>query len=251
MRLGNEKIDVVVVKEGEGRLSENEHVIFVDNTSSARIAKKKLYRRIVAKFEKEGCHKLGICSGNKVFIFAFKYPKEYFHPDYYCDVAGRISKYVLKNSNHKEQAPLPSDVLKDKGIAVIQKCKNKIGSVDVDKFKRGADTGLTKLADRLNGLSDYYNYNGEANEIVNIQEEELELDLKPAYPESKQHDDVDAKVSEKPHEPEEKNLETLTYKNDKSSEDEKFKKFKNSDVVTETLYTAEFENFKKGIFTRI
>lgn len=51
MRLGNEKIDVVVVKEGEGRLSKNEHVIFVDNTSSARIAKKKLYRRIVAKCE--------------------------------------------------------------------------------------------------------------------------------------------------------------------------------------------------------
>lgn len=48
-----------------------------------------------------------------------------------------------------------------------------------------------------------------------------------------------------------KNSETLTYKNDKSSEDEKFKKFENSDVVVETLYTAEFENFKKGIFTRI
>lgn len=251
MRLGNEKIDVVVVKEGEGRLSENEHVIFVDNTSSARIAKKKLYRRIVAKFEKEDCHKLGICSGNKVFIFTFKYPKEYFHPDYYCDVAGRISKYVLKNSDHKEQAPLPSSILKGKGIAVVQKCKDKMGRVDVDKFKHDADTGLTKLANRLNGLSDYYNYNGEANEIVNIQEEEFKLDLKPAYQESKQPDDVDVKVSEKPHEPEEKNSETLTYKNDKSSEDEKFKKFENSDVAVETLYTAEFENFKKGIFTRI
>ena len=251
MRLGNEKIDVVVVKEGEGRLSENEHVIFVDNTSSARIAKKKLYRRIVAKFEKDDCHKLGVCSGNKVFIFAFKYPKEDFHPDYYCDVAGRISKYVLKNSNHKEQASLPSSVLKGKGIAAVQKCKDKMGSIDVDKFKRGADTGLTKLADRLNGLNDYYNYNGEANEIVNIQEEELELESTPAHQESKQPNNVDAKVSEKPNEPEEKNSETLTYKNDKSSEDEKFKKFENSDVVVETLYTAEFENFKKGIFTRI
>ena len=100
-----------------------------------------------------------------------------------------------------------------------------MGSVDVDKFKRGADTGLTKLADRLNGLNDYYNYNGEANEIVNIQEEELELESTPSHQESKQSNNADAKVSEKPNEPEEKNSETLTYKNDKSSEDEKFKKF--------------------------
>ena len=79
----------------------------------------------------------------------------------------------------------------------------------------------------------------------------MELESTPAHQESKQSNNADAKVSEKPNEPEEKNSETLTYKNDKSSEDEKFKKFENSDVVVETLYTAEFENFKKGIFTRI
>lgn len=251
MRLGNEKIDVVVVKEGEGRLSENERVIFVDNASSVRIAKKKLYRRIVAQFEKGDCHKLGICSGNKVFIFAFKYPKEYFHPDYYCDVAARISKYVLKNSDHTMQTPESSSVFKAKGMAVLQKGKDKVNNIDVDKIKHKADTGLTKLADRLNGLSDYYNYNGEANEIVNIQEEEVELNLTPLYQENKQLDQADTEVLEKPDDPEEKNIETSSYKNDKSSDNEKNKKFENSDVITETLYTAEFENFKNGIFTRI
>lgn len=251
MRLGNEKIDVVVVKEGAGKLSENEHVIFVDNASSVRIAKKKLYRRIVAQFEKGDCHKLGICSGNKVFIFAFKYSKEYFHPDYYCDVATRISKYVLKNSDHEDQVPESSNALKIKGVAMLQKSKDKVSSIGIDEIKRNADTGLTKLADRLNGLNDYYNYNGEANEIVNIQEEEIELNLTPVYQDGKQLDQVDTEVLEKPDDPEEKKFETLSYKNDKSSDNEKNKNFKNSDVITETLYTAEFENFRKGIFTRI
>lgn len=246
MKLSNEKIEVAFAGETKNSVEKAECIVIMDTESSIKMAKKKMYRSLVDSISNDNVRIVAVVCGDSSLIFKVTYKEEDCHPDYYCDIASKIVKFSFKKLTHqKEFKQTKLNPLIDRGQQFLQKGKNKVSNIDVDKLKSDADRKLNKLSDKLNGLSDYYNYNGEADEVVKI----------PADSKEPMKSTESLESETKIEESEENFSENLTYKNDKEDEDKNVEKNEiellSEGTIVETLYTSEIENFVQGIFVRV
>lgn len=246
MKLSNEKIEVAFKGETRNSVDKADCIVIMDTESSIKMAKKKMYRSLVDSISDSSARIIVIVCGESSLIFKATYKEEDCHPDYYCDVANRIVKFSFKKLAHqKDFKQTRLNPLINKGQQFLQKGKNKVSNIDVDKLKADADSKLNTLSNKLNGLSDYYNYNGEADEVVKI----------PVGSEESTKSTESLESETKIEESEEKISENLTYKNDKEDEDKNVEKNEiellSEGTIVETLYTSEIENFVQGIFVRV
>lgn len=256
MELGNEKIDVKVYKDTDG----SKTVVEIFKDIDKKQAKKRLYNRLTQLINTHEIKNVTIKCGDVVCSYAFKYKVKYIHPDYDCDVARKVVRQFFKIA-WKEQTE--SDVRQ----AVVRAVRSKVPLPRLDK--ESVNERINKFADKLNGLSAYYDYDVEQKN-TSVESECIEQTVVPddyvchTYDESpdqadaclNEHNSQDNGESEISEEHEYPAYDGAmrqggAYLDEHISRDNEepavLKEENTESYVTETLFTIEVENFKKGI----